>query len=330
MGRTRGPGGRHVAALLVVAGLLTAAAALRPEGGLLGTAATGPVGAVGFVVLIGIGWAALVGRFAVRFREEVRHLAGPTPRAERLREAAMVLLPLAAAAVPVLLLVLHGRTAPAALDAPQLPPPLPLPDLSPTPTPPPPPVKPADDPGFGVLFVVLVGSLALAAVAAFVFVLVRALRHLRIHRRPATPPLPTAPAGPEAALAEAVASGRRALEGDDARAAVIACYAAMEGSLAASGLPRQAWESPTELLERALSDDRVDPGAARALTALFREARYSTHPMDDARVRRARTALDAIAARLAATDPAGADAAPTAGAGATAAADAAGAPGGNR
>lgn len=92
---THGQWGRPVGVLLVVGGLLTAAAALRPEGGLLGTAASGPVGSVGFVVLLGLGWAALVGRFAVRFREEVRNLDGPTPRAERLRAAAMLLLPLA-------------------------------------------------------------------------------------------------------------------------------------------------------------------------------------------------------------------------------------------
>ncbi|MFJ9844202.1 DUF4129 domain-containing protein [Kitasatospora sp. NPDC101155] len=299
--RTRGWRGRPAGVLLVVVGLLAAAAALRPEGGLLGTAATGPVSGLGFVVLLGLGWAVLVGRFAGRFREEVRHLDGPTPRAERLRETAMLLLPLAAAAVPVLLLVLYVR-AESGLAVPRRRPVMPTFTPEAVPSSPQAPVPPAAGEGLEVLVTAL---FALAVVAAVVLgaVLVFRLRRLRVRRREAPAVPPAAPASPEAALAEAVASGRRALEGADARAAVIACYAAMEGSLAASGLPRHAWESPTELLRRALSDERVDATGVRELTALFREARYSTHRMDDDQVRRARTALDAIAARLADAAP---------------------------
>ncbi|MFD8749529.1 DUF4129 domain-containing protein [Kitasatospora sp. NPDC059577] len=285
--------------LLVVVGLLLAAAALRPGGGLLGTAAAGPVTGTGVVVLIGLGWAVLVGRFAVRFREEVRHLDGPTPRAERLREAAMLLLPAAAVAVPLLLLVLRSRVSgPPDLPHPNRPPVTLAPETVP-PAPPPVPTV-AEAPG-----VLLAALIALAAAALVVFVVVLVLRLRRRARLPEVPevlPAP-APASAEAALAEAVDSGRRALRGADARAAVIACYAAMEDSLAASGLPRHAWESPTELLRRALSDGRIDATGARELTALFREARYSTHPMDDGHVRRARTALDAIAAGLADAAP---------------------------
>lgn len=297
---TRGRSGRPAGVLLVVVGLLSAAAALRPDGGLLGSAATGPVAGLGFVVLLGLGWAALVGRFAVRFREEVRHLDGPTPRAERLRGTAMLLLPLAAAVVPVLLLVLHGRagSGPSAPPHPHRV----VSSLSPEaiPSAPSEPRPPAVGEGLGALFI---GLLVLVAAVGLVLavVLVLQLHRLWARRREVPAVLPAAPAyaSPEAALAEAVASGRRALEGADARAAVIACYAAMEGSLAASGLPRHAWESPTELLRRALSDERIDAAGARELTELFREARYSTHRMDDSQVRRARTALDAIAARLA-------------------------------
>ncbi|MFF7994393.1 DUF4129 domain-containing protein [Kitasatospora xanthocidica] len=308
--RTRGRDGRPAGVLLVVVGLLIAAAALRPEGGLLGTVATGPAGGLGVVVLLALGWGVLVGRFAVRFREEVRHLDGPTPRADRLREAAMLLLPAAAAVVPVLLLVLHGRTS----GPPEVPhPQLPGFRAQAVPTAPsaPVPVDAAEGPGL-----LLMALFALAGVAAVVLAVVVAVRLSRWARRRETPEPPAvgaAPAGPEAALAEAVDSGRRALAGADARAAVIACYAAMEGSLAASGLPRHTWESPTELLRRALSDERIDAAGARELTALFREARYSTHPMDDGQVHRARTALDAIAARLADAEPPADAAAPAPG-----------------
>ncbi|MER7847669.1 DUF4129 domain-containing protein [Kitasatospora sp. NPDC096077] len=293
--------GRPAGVLLVVLGLIAAAAALRPEGGLLGTPTTGPVANLGYVVLLGLVFAGLVGRFAARYREEVRHLDGPTPRAERLRAVAIRLLPLAAGAVPVLLLVLHTRAGKPSV---RFEPPVVTPMSFPPGLPQAPPVTVPEGGGVGVGAVV-VGLLAVVAVAALLIGLVLLLRKRRgrVPLLPAAPPLAVVPARPEEALAEAVASGRRALTGDDARAAVIACYAAMEGSLAESGLPRQAWESPTELLHRVLSDGRVDAAAARELTALFREARYSTHPMDDEQVRRARAALDAIAARLAEAGP---------------------------
>ncbi|MEV0192305.1 DUF4129 domain-containing protein [Kitasatospora purpeofusca] len=295
----RRSGGRIAGALVTLAGLLLAASALRPDGGLLGAPhATVPVRAIGFVLLLALGWLIAVGRFALRFRAEVRHLVGPTPRAERLREAAAVLLPGAAVAVPVLMFLFHNR-ADTGPDGPHRPQPLPDLTLPPMPAVPPPTLgAPVPDSSLSVvlqaLFAVLLAALVIAVVVGVVLLL-----RLRIVRRRPPAPLPAAPARTEDALAAAVVTGRRALTGADARAAVIACYAAMETSLAASGLSLRAPDSPTELLERATADDRVDPVHARALTALFREARYSTHPMDDTHVRRARTALDALAGRLA-------------------------------
>ncbi|MFJ2780635.1 MULTISPECIES: DUF4129 domain-containing protein [unclassified Kitasatospora] len=296
--------------LLVVVGLVVAASALRPDGGLLGTGTEPPLGSIGFVVLLALGWVIVVGRFASGLREEVRRLTGPTPWAERLRTAAVVLLAGGTVAVPVLLFVFHNRTTtggPVA-DAP-------LTGLgpwtaTPVPTPPPPPAPEAS--GTVNLAVVLLVVLAAVVAAVLVAALVRGWRRLRLPGPGSRTAPAVGPARAEDVLAEAVATGRRALRGGDARAAVIACYAAMEGSLAASGVARHASDSPTELLERAVADDRVDPVQARALTALFHEARYSTHPMDDSQVRRARTALDTIADRLADRPAAG-----TAGAGPT-------------
>ncbi|MGW4890770.1 DUF4129 domain-containing protein [Kitasatospora sp. NPDC004240] len=296
--RARDAYGRLPGLLLVGGGLLLAAATLRPDGGLLGTPTVGPLGGVGFVVLFVLGWLLLVGRFTVRYREEVRHLAGPTPWAEQLRSAAVLLLGGTAVVVPVLLVVLHKRASPESDGVTE------VPELRPTPIEPsPPPLPKLPDPpdGTGLLGYVVagvVGALAVALVAAFVWALLHAWRPRRLGRRPATV-LPAAPPRPEDVLAEAVATGLRALAGGDARAAVIACYAAMENSLAVSGMARRAWDSPTELLERAVAEDLVEPVHAGELTALFREARYSSHPMDDGHVRRARAALDAIAAHLA-------------------------------
>jgi len=82
----------------------------------------------------------------------------------------------------------------------------------------------------------------------------------------------------------------------DPRAAVLAAYAAMAGQLS-GGLARRGRESrrsdtATELLDRAVAAGLVDGAPARTLTELFREARFSEHPMgEDAR----RSALDCLA-----------------------------------
>jgi hypothetical protein len=128
-------------------------------------------------------------------------------------------------------------------------------------------------------------------------------------RRPAAP-LVIADLGAEE-LREAVESGRAALaEISDARAAIIACYVAMERSLADRGTSRAATDTPDELLARAVGAGTVRGPAAGRLTALFYEARFSTHPVAASQRAAASAALDELAAELAATEPA-ASAAPT-------------------
>ncbi|WP_300613659.1 DUF4129 domain-containing protein [Trebonia sp.] len=100
-------------------------------------------------------------------------------------------------------------------------------------------------------------------------------------------------------LRDAVESGRAALaELDDARAAIIACYVAMEGSLAERGAARGVADTPDELLSRAVATGIVRGGAARRLTGLFYEARFSTHPLGPRQRDAASQALDELAAEL--------------------------------
>ncbi len=100
-------------------------------------------------------------------------------------------------------------------------------------------------------------------------------------------------------LREAVQSGQAALrEVDDARLAIIACYVAMEQSLAGAGAARGDAETPDELLDRAAAAGLVHGGEAARLTALFYEARYSTHPLAGERRDEARRALEVLAASL--------------------------------
>jgi len=100
-------------------------------------------------------------------------------------------------------------------------------------------------------------------------------------------------------LAQAVESGRAALRQlDDARAAIIACYSAMEGHLARAGTQRGVADTPDELLARAATTGLAHDSAARRLTALFYEARFSSHPMSRAQRNAAEQALTSLAAGL--------------------------------
>jgi hypothetical protein len=146
---------------------------------------------------------------------------------------------------------------------------------------------------------VLIGLLVIAIIAAALLIW-RRRRHWALDRI-AVPPEDEADTPGE--LARAVGSGQVALrEVDDARAAIIACYVAMEESLAEAGAPRAAGETPDELLDRAGAAGLVAAAPAGRLTALFYEARFSTHPMPQARRHEAERALAELAASLTAQE----------------------------
>ena len=105
-------------------------------------------------------------------------------------------------------------------------------------------------------------------------------------------------------LREAVESGRSALRSiEDAQAAIIACYVAMEKSLAEHGTARAVADTPDELLARATRSGVVRGTAAARLTALFYEARFSSHPLGRGQRDAAERALDELAAALADAGP---------------------------
>ncbi|HXZ63435.1 MAG TPA: DUF4129 domain-containing protein [Streptosporangiaceae bacterium] len=143
-------------------------------------------------------------------------------------------------------------------------------------------------------FYALLGLLLIAAIVACVLVLLR-----RVPDSAAEGEL-VLPGDDDASLRAAIESGRRALRSfDDAQAAIIACYVAMEASLAAAGTARAAAETPDELLARAVGSGLLAGTAAGRLTALFYEARYSSHALPAAARDEAVRALDAISAELA-------------------------------
>jgi hypothetical protein len=133
---------------------------------------------------------------------------------------------------------------------------------------------------------------------------------LSVYRRRARPlPPPGMLTDPAAApLAAALAAGARALHEDaDPRAAIIGCYAAMERNLADAGLPPRMADTPAEVLSRATAGGLVRSAPAATLTGLFRQARYSSHPMTEADRAAAIEALAQVQADLGTGDLAQAD-----------------------
>jgi hypothetical protein len=163
--------------------------------------------------------------------------------------------------------------------------------------------------GAPLLYTFLV-LLLLAALAASILLLRRRARAIAWRKRFEVPD-----DEPADQLRRAVRSGQAALlEIDDARLAIIACYVAMERSLARAGTIRAAAETPDELLARAAQDGLVRGGAAGRLTELFYEARFSTHPVPPGRRAEAQQALGTLAAHLDEADGFSAPAARAAGA----------------
>jgi hypothetical protein len=95
-----------------------------------------------------------------------------------------------------------------------------------------------------------------------------------------------------AALLDSLTAGSDALNaGGEPRAAIIACYAAMERGFAAAGSAPAVADTPAEVLARATRAGLVRPEPAETLTGMFRRARYSTYPMTSADSRVAADAL---------------------------------------
>ena len=172
----------------------------------------------------------------------------------------------------------------------------------------PPHPRPGGPPLAVVIVLVILGVLA---AALLIYLIVRFWRVPRLGRRrwrsqAVDVPLQPGAGDDEESLREAVESGHSALrQVDDTRAAIIACYAAMEQSLAQAGAVRAAADTPDELLARAASQGLVSGGSACLLTLLFYEARFSSHPMSAAQRDDAERALGELAASLGGPEPAG-------------------------
>jgi hypothetical protein len=89
--------------------------------------------------------------------------------------------------------------------------------------------------------------------------------------------------GDEAEMLAAVDAGLAELSDTDAdpRRAVIACWVRLERAAAAAGTPRELGDSPTDLVARLLGAHQVSRPVLSRFAGVYREARFTTHPIDD-------------------------------------------------
>lgn len=285
--------------VLVVGGTALGALLLHPDTGLLAKG-RGPLGS-NPVLVVGLALLSLLGGLTLRakYLEQVGPTRELNPVEGRFVDGNSRVLLAASLVVPLLVLVLHqfGSSGDRHRGGTPESSPVPRPRQDPAPTLPP--EHHAGHSGHSMHFGLPRILLGLGIALLVVVVVIAGLHLWRHLTRPPAPEVQATYATPDderERLAQALDSGRRALlDGTDARAAVIACYATMEKSLADSGVARRASDSPQDLLERAVEGGLPAGAAVVELTALFREARYSTHPMDGGHRDRATAALAEIA-----------------------------------
>jgi Domain of unknown function (DUF4129) len=100
-------------------------------------------------------------------------------------------------------------------------------------------------------------------------------------------------------IAEDAHAQRDELEaGGEPRNAIVGCWHRFELQAQRAGVHRRTWQTTSEFVLGLLDLVGADHGAVARLADLYREARFSDHPMTDAHRTEALAALDAIHASL--------------------------------
>lgn len=154
---------------------------------------------------------------------------------------------------------------------------------------------------------VLGGIIAAAIITLAVLFLIRLLRQLQWQRlhRPKDDDGELAEMTPEdvaKALTEAVDETLLTIERGETRDAIVACWLRLEDVVAEAGIEKTPAETAAELTERVLSTHQVSRQTLSRLADLYREARFSVHPLGDRARQEARAALEQIRRELA-TEP---------------------------
>ena len=147
-------------------------------------------------------------------------------------------------------------------------------------------------------------ALTLAVLAYLVLRLLRRLGQLwrartRRRRRPRPEDVEFEVLGSAAHVSEVIeadAAGQRAglAEDGEPRNAIVECWHRFEQQAVRGGVDRRPWQTTAEFVLGVLDLVSADHGAVTRLADLYREARFSDHPMTDAHRQAALEALDEI------------------------------------
>jgi hypothetical protein len=166
-----------------------------------------------------------------------------------------------------------------------------------------PPPQPRDLGGDGDVLRYLIASTVALLVLSIVGTIVATRRRRIAEPRMVAAELvrPRTPAGTSDSLARAAEVGLAEV-GDvsrEPREAIIACYAAMERELAhVPGAAPQDFDTPTEVLARAVEHHALHADNASQLVKLFAEARFSPHVMNEGHRANALGVLQVVLAEL--------------------------------
>lgn len=152
---------------------------------------------------------------------------------------------------------------------------------------------------------VLLALIVIAVIVAIVLLSVvfgaRVRRGRRFGSRPLRMRAPAKPgAGVGDQLVAALDAGLQQLDESDAdpRRAVIACWVRLEKAAAAAGTPRLAGDTPTDLVLRLLGGHSLSEGVLTGLAAVYLQARYASHRVDEGMREQAKTALGRLREEL--------------------------------
>lgn len=151
-----------------------------------------------------------------------------------------------------------------------------------------------DDRAGGSTGIVLPGrAVATAFVLAVLLLVVAVLLRLRLSLRARRPregralaafdpaAEPVDPVEDETALADALADGLAGLGTGSARNSIVAAWLRLEAAAESERFHRVPADTPTEFVTRVLASYPVDGDAIDRLAALYREARFSEHPLGE-------------------------------------------------
>jgi hypothetical protein len=96
------------------------------------------------------------------------------------------------------------------------------------------------------------------------------------------------------AITDDAAEQDRQLQEGDPRNAIVAAWSRFEVQGRSAGVPRKSWETSSEYAIRILDRVAADSGAVNRLAGLYREARFSQHPITEEHRAQALQALDQV------------------------------------